>query len=151
LIDLIDAVRSLRAEYNVSPGTPIAIHLRDVHTSLAAALGAEERALQRMARISAIERDAPVVAGAAGAHAVMRGGTELFIPLADIIDLAQERERLKKEIERLDGMLRGTEAKLANEQFTAKAPADVIEREREKADNFRDQRERLSSKLTALG
>ncbi len=151
LMELIGEIRTLRAEYNVAPGTPISIHLRDVHHNLGTALRAEERALRRMARVGGIEHDAPVVAGAAGAHAVLRGGAELFIPLADIIDLAQERERLQKELERLGGMLRGTEAKLGNEQFTARAPEDVIEREREKAENFRDQRDRLSTKLAALG
>jgi valyl-tRNA synthetase len=103
-----------------------------------------------MARVSDIERNGSATAGAAGAHAVLRGGAELFVPLADIIDLAQERDRLQKELDRIDNMLRATEGKLGNEQFTARAPADVIEREREKADNFRDQRERLSSKLQAL-
>ena len=150
LMELIGSVRGLRSEYNVAPGTPIGIQLRDVHASLDAALRAEGRALQRMARVSAVERNAPVVEGAAGANAVLRGGSELFIPLESLVDLAQERERLQKELDRLDGMLRGAEAKLGNEQFTARAPADVIEREREKADNFRDQRERLSSKLRAL-
>jgi valyl-tRNA synthetase len=150
LMELIGEVRTLRAEYNVAPGTPIAIHLHDVHETLDNALRAEGRALQRMARVGSVERNAQTVAGAAGAHAVLRGGAELFIPLADIIDLAQERDRLQKELDRLSAMLKGTEAKLSNEQFTARAPADVIEREREKADNFRDQRDRLSSKLAAL-
>lgn len=58
--------------------------------------------------------------------------------------------RLQKELDRVDGMLRGVESKLSNEKFTARAPADVIEKEREKADNFRDQRNRLASKLEAL-
>jgi valyl-tRNA synthetase len=150
LMELIGAVRTLRSEYNVQPGTPIRIQLTDVHDALAAALHAEERALRRMARVGDIERNGSATAGAAGAHAVLRGGAELFVPLADIIDLAQERDRLQKELDRIDNMLRATEGKLGNEQFTARAPADVIEREREKADNFRDQRERLSSKLQAL-
>jgi valyl-tRNA synthetase len=150
LMELIGAIRTLRSEYNVAPGTPIRIQLNDVHDALDAALRAEERALKRMARISEIDRNGGATAGAAGAHAVLRGGAELFIPLADVIDLAQERDRLQKELDRIESMLRGTEAKLGNEQFTARAPADVIEREREKADNFRDQRDRLSSKLMAL-
>jgi valyl-tRNA synthetase len=154
LFELIGSIRTLRSEYNVAPGTPITIHLRDVHPSLENAIASEERALRRMARVGTIERNGAAASagnsGNAGAHAVMRGGTELFIPLAGIIDVAQERARLTKELERLDGMLRSTEGKLSNETFTSRAPADVIAREREKADNFRDQRERLSSKLQAL-
>ena len=105
-----------------------------------------------MAKVGAIERGAAgsAAAGGAGAHAVLRAGAELFIALAEIVEIAQERVRLQKELDRVEGMLRGVEGKLSNEQFTGRAPADVIEKEREKASNFRDQRDRLSSKLKSL-
>jgi valyl-tRNA synthetase len=86
-----------------------------------------------------------------GAHAVLKSGADLFLPLAGIIDVDQERQRLTKELERVEGQLRGTEARLGSEQFTARAPADIVAREREKADSLRDQRERLAAKLQGLG
>ncbi len=150
LRELIECVRSLRGEYDVPPGSPIGIHLRDVSTALRAALDKERRALERLARVNRIEAGADG-AHRAGAHAVLRGGTEVFVPLADLIDVDRERERLQSEIDRLDAQVLAVEARLGNAQFVEKAPATVVDREREKVVNFRDQRERLSTKLAALG
>jgi len=148
LMELIGAVRALRSEYNIPPAAPLRIRLGNLNEVLTSALQVEERAVQRLARVEAIDRSA--ADGGAGAHAVLRGGVELFIPLAGVIDLEQERARLQKELERLDAQLRATEGKLRNEQFTARAPRDVVERERAKAENFRDQRERLALKIAGL-
>lgn len=148
LIELIGTVRALRTEYKVPPSTPLQVRLGKVDAPLAAALEAEERALRRMARVDVVERGNG--SGAGGAHAVLRGGTELFIPLADIIDMDRERARLNGELTRLEGQLRGTEGKLANENFVARAPDDVVAREREKAASLRAQLERLTDKLKAL-
>ncbi|MEJ2503531.1 MAG: hypothetical protein P8177_09525, partial [Gemmatimonadota bacterium] len=62
----------------------------------------------------------------------------------------RERARLEAELDRVEGLLTGTEKRLENDQFTSKAPADVVQREREKAESLRDQRERLGRKLAAL-
>jgi valyl-tRNA synthetase len=67
------------------------------------------------------------------------------------VDVEQERQRLGKELERLEGQLRGTEARLSSEQFTARAPAEIVAKEREKATSLRDQRDRLAAKLKGLG
>ena len=57
------------------------------------------------------------------------------MPLAGLIDIDKERERLEKETARLEKIIAGTRAKLANEKFIHKAPADVVERERNKVEN----------------
>ncbi|HSJ13517.1 MAG TPA: valine--tRNA ligase [Longimicrobiales bacterium] len=148
LMDLIGTVRALRSEYGIAPATPVALILSNVSAALEAALAREEHALRRLARVGEIRHGSQD--GGAGAHAVLPSGVEVFLPLAGVIDLDRERERLARELERLDGQLRGTVAKLANEQFTARAPADVVAREREKADSYREQRDRLATKLAGL-
>ncbi len=150
LMELIGSVRNLRSEYAVPPGKEISIHISSKSASLAAALNAEERALRRLAKVGEIRSDGDAPAGKAGAHAVLRAGGEVYIPLEGLIDLGKERERLSKELSRIEGQLRGTEAKLNNEQFVGKAPAAVIEREREKARSLRQQYEQLAGKLKAL-
>jgi valyl-tRNA synthetase len=150
LRELIERVRSLRSEYDVPPGSPIGIHLRDVSRVLEAALGKERQALERLARVNHIDFESNGTDGA-GAHAVLRGGTELFVPLANLIDIDRERERLQGEIERLDSQIEAVESRLGNTQFVERAPAAIVDKEREKAANFRDQRERLATKLAALG
>ncbi|MEN8375337.1 MAG: valine--tRNA ligase [Gemmatimonadota bacterium] len=147
LIELIGSIRTARAEYNVPPSQPVAVHLTDASAGLRAALEGEPRALARLARAE------PADGGlsGAGAHDVLKDGTGVFVPLADVIDLGRERSRLSAELERIGGQRRAAEGRLANESFTGRAPADVVEREREKAVSFREQEERLSEKLQALG
>ena len=149
LMELIGAVRTLRSEYNVPAGSHVRVQLSNPGPSLRDALAAEERALRRMARVGDV-----TVNGSAegmGAHAVLRSGADLFLPLADVIDVEQERRRLGRELERIEGQLRATEARLSSEQFAARAPAEIVAREREKADSLRDQRDRLGAKLRGLG
>jgi valyl-tRNA synthetase len=150
LMELIGAVRNLRSEYAVPPASEIGIRVSSAAPALAAALQVEARALRRMARVSAIDEGADVPSGKGGAHAVLRAGGELFIPLEGLIDVAKERDRLGKELTRIEGQLKGTEAKLSNEQFVGKAKPEVIAREREKAASLRVQYEQLSEKLKAL-
>jgi valyl-tRNA synthetase len=149
LMELIGAVRALRSEYNVPPASHIQVQLTNPGASLRSALAVEERALRRMARVEHVTVNGG--ASGMGAHAVLRSGADLFLPLADVIDVQQERNRLAKELERVDGQLRSTHARLESEQFIARAPADIVEREREKAESLRDQRERLHAKLSSLG
>jgi valyl-tRNA synthetase len=151
LMELIGAVRNLRSEYAVPPATEIRIRVSKAAPALAAALRAEERALRRMARVNAIDDAGDGnTAAQGGAHAVLRSGGELFIPLAGLIDVGKERDRLSKELSRIEGQLRGTEAKLGNEQFVSKAKPEVIEREREKANSLRQQHDQLAEKLRAI-
>ena len=79
-------------------------------------------------------------------------GTHAFVwdPVAGLIDLDQERKRLRAEIERLDGQVAGAEKKLSNEQFVGKAPPEVVQKEREKVGAFSEQRSKLREKLSAL-
>jgi valyl-tRNA synthetase len=149
LMELIGQVRNLRSEYAVPAGAEIHIRIANVGPDLDRALQVEERAVRRLARV--VLAGADVSGGAtAGAHAVLRSGGDLFVPLADLIDVDRERGRLTKELDRLQSQLRVTEAKLTNEQFIGKAPEPVIEREREKAASLRDQHQRLLEKLAAL-
>ena len=86
-----------------------------------------------------------------GAHAVLPDGSSVFVPLSDAIDVRQECERLGKERERLDRQLDAQAAKLANQQFIGRAPAEVVERERTKEKSWREQRDALMAKLRQLG
>ncbi len=149
LMELIGEVRTLRSEYGVASNARVDVRLANVPESLDRALAAEGRALQRLARVGEIRIDGGAD-GRAGAHAVLKSGAELFVPLEGIIDLDRERERLSGEIDRLEKQLKATEGRLANEQFVSKAPTEVVEREREKAQSFRDQLDRLSHMLNAL-
>jgi valyl-tRNA synthetase len=148
LMELISTLRTIRSDYDVPPATSIEAKLSNLSEPLETALEREARALRRLARAEVTLNGTS--SEVAGAHAVLRGGTELLVPLSGVIDLDKERERLRNEIARLDGQIRATDAKLGNEQFVNRAPAEVVEREREKGRSFRNQRDQLAGKLQAL-
>ena len=86
-----------------------------------------------------------------GGHAVLSDGTAVFVPLGDAIDVERECTRLGTEVERLLRLVEGQEKKLSNEQFTSRAPADVVERERQKLAAWEEQRTVLVEKRARLG
>ena len=147
LQQVIAAVRNLRAEYGIAPGTRIPLRARGSEAAMAV-LDTSRRALRDLARVEELSFEA--ASGEVGASAVLRSGTELFVPLAGVIDLDRERTRLRDEIARIDGQVSATEKKLGNESFVARAPADVVQRERDKMAAFGEQRAKLAEKLTAL-
>ena len=74
-----------------------------------------------------------------------------ILPLGAVIDLDQERARLGREIARLDGEIKRIDSKLANESFVARAPAEVVEENREKRSEYEGARLRLAEALNRLG
>jgi valyl-tRNA synthetase len=148
LIELIGAVRTLRSENNVPAASTVRVQITNMPEVLADALQVEARALRRMARVEDV-----MVNGAPsgmGAHAVLRSGADVFLPLAGLIDVDQERQRLTKELDRITGQIRATETRLGSEQFAARAPAEIVAKEREKLSSLHDQAARLQSKLESL-
>ncbi|MEM9666313.1 MAG: hypothetical protein AAF970_15355, partial [Bacteroidota bacterium] len=78
------------------------------------------------------------------------GANEVFVPLAGMIDLDQERARLQKEIGQKESFLMGIQRKLSNQQFTDRAPAEVVERERQKERDATAELARLRANLDEL-
>jgi valyl-tRNA synthetase len=76
---------------------------------------------------------------------------ELFIPLAEWIDIDAERAKLSADLSATEADLTKVEATLANERFLARAPEEVVEKERGKQAEFRHKRDRLQANLRSLG
>jgi len=77
-------------------------------------------------------------------------GINIFLPLAELVDLAEEAARIQKELEQARRELQRAEKNLQNEGFIGKAPQDVVEREKEKAELYRAQVARLEALLQEL-
>ena len=147
--ELVEKVRSLRKEYGIGEGQGIPLVLwgdGDLKTTVEAQRGA----LARLAKVDDVRWER-ASAGTVGAHAVLQGGgTELFLPLAGVIDVAREQERLQAEIGRLDGQLAKARGRLANEQFVTRARTDVVAKERARALGMEEQLTKLREKLALL-
>jgi valyl-tRNA synthetase len=146
LQELIGQVRRLRKEYRVPEGAKVSISVADPDGAFWSDLSAEASSVQRLARIGGMTHGAAAEAGS-GAHAVLKNGAEIFMPLEGVVDLEQERERLSNEIKRLTGQLKGVQGKLKNENFVKRAPEAVVARERDKEATLQEQIEKLQQKL----
>ncbi|MDH4043689.1 MAG: valine--tRNA ligase [Gemmatimonadota bacterium] len=147
--DLVGAVRNIRAEYGVAPGRTVRTFVRPATLDTAEGCNAEQRTIERLARIETLTQGhAP---SGVGAHAVLRDGSAVFVPLGDAIDVARECARLRDEVARIETQLAAVVRTLENERFLAKAPADVVARERAKESSWREQRATLAEKLRVLG
>jgi valyl-tRNA synthetase len=82
---------------------------------------------------------------------LLAGGVELVVPLAGMVDLDKEKQRLETEIAQLDKQLTALEGRLANAGFVAKAPPAVVEAERTKAAEWGARLTQLRDKLATLG
>jgi len=148
--DAITAIRNIRAEYRVSPKTQLGVVVTGRTPEARRAFEGERDTISRLAQIRALRLDGRR-ASDAGAHAVLADGSEVFVALVDAIDVQQECRRLSGELTRLDQQLVGLTGKLTNQQFVARAPAEVVAKEREKERAWRDQRQALADKLKSLG
>ena len=147
--DIINALRNIRGENNIAPSKEIKIQVRLAEGTSSTIFDTYSKYLQKLARVSAIEMLPASVKPKLASGAVV-GGSEIFVPLEGLIDLDAERARIEKEIARLQQAIEATERKLANESFVARAPQDVVEKEREKLASFRTTVEKLQANLIHL-
>ncbi|HYO30180.1 MAG TPA: valine--tRNA ligase [Thermomicrobiales bacterium] len=151
LIDLVRAVRNARTEANVEPGRWIAA---EVYAGpYAAAFADARRELAALARIDgdqlAISDGEPAAAG--GALTAVAGETVALLPLAGMVDLGAERERLEKELGETRQELGRADKQLSNESFVSRAPAQVVEVQRRRRDTALEQIALLERRLGELG
>ncbi len=142
LQQVIGQVRAIRAEMNVPPQAKATLLYRASSEHQASLLESHRDYILQMARLESVSRLRPDHDLHSTASAVVEG-VELFVPLADLIDLEVERRRLDREIERLMKQIEASRRKLSNEDFLQKAPAQVVQMEKEKLQN-------LSEKLVKL-
>ncbi len=147
--EVVGAVRAIRAEYDVPPGKQVRLFVTHPSAAAQAAIRAETGTILRLAKAS--ELTLGESADRVGGYAVLSDGTGVFVPLGDAIDLERERARLGAELGKLEQLIAGQERKLGNEQFVARAPAEVVAKEREKLATWREQAALLADKRTRLG
>jgi valyl-tRNA synthetase len=149
LQNVISAVRTIRSEMNLPPTKEVPLVVNCSDKAKLDVLESNRPSLERMARINSLSLGSGLAKPGYSASSVVQG-QDLFVPLEGLIDIAVERARLEKEIARLEGQLKGVLAKLDNPNFAGKAPADVIQKEKDKQENFRQTIVKLQSSLDQL-
>ena len=142
--EVVTAIRNIRGEMNISPAKPINVFLKSTAVTFA-----QEKYIKSLVRIDTLTVDEHLDKPKACASAVVKG-CDIFIPLEGLIDLNVERARIEKEIARILGSFNSVRKKLENESFVSKAPAEVIERERMKMNDWQKALEKLQTILEDL-
>jgi valyl-tRNA synthetase len=148
LVGLITEIRSVRSEMNVPAAAQIPLVVVGASTKTRGWLATHEAAILRLARISEISvADAAPKASAQ----IVVGEATMCLPLEGVIDVAAERKRLGKEVEKLLGEIGRIDKMFSNPQFMAKAKEEVVEENREKREEYVARRAKVEEALTRLG
>ncbi len=146
--DVISTIRTVRSEMNIP---------KDKKAQLLAK-GSEEKLqilkdyviyLQKLSAVEELEIGADLERPSGSAAGLVQD-VEFFIPLGDLIDVDVEKDRLQKEIQRLEGQLKGIDNKLNNLEFLKRAPKEIVDREKEKQATFKQKADKLKENLKAL-
>ena len=132
---VIEGIRNIRGEMNISPSKPLAILFRNGSDQDKTRLDANRPFLQTLAKLESVTwlnvgDEAPMSATA------LVGDMEVLVPMAGLIDKDAEIARLQKEIDKATKDLERIQGKLSNDSFVAKAPIEVVEKERAKCDDL---------------
>ncbi|MCC7194763.1 MAG: valine--tRNA ligase [Gemmatimonadaceae bacterium] len=144
----ITAVREIRNEYVVPAGETVRVAAATSSPSHAAAVAAESAFITRMAKCSLVPQGDIPHGGAA--RKLVANDFEVIVSLAGVVDLSRERGKIATELEGLTKQLAALRGRLANEKFTGKAPAAVVEAERAKEREWAERAGQLAAKLAAL-
>ncbi|MDR5611696.1 MAG: class I tRNA ligase family protein, partial [Arsenophonus sp.] len=147
--ELIIAIRNIRAEMNISPGKPLDLLLRGANHATKRRITENLNFIQAMARLSSItildeQQPTPL------AVTKLIDGAEVLIPMADLVDKGTELARLDKELDKLTKEIAAIENKLANDSFVGRAPAAVVEKERERLAGHLAAKQKLTNQKVTI-
>ena len=142
-IELIGAVRSLRAEMNLPAGAKLTVFLKDANDASCAHLKSFNNIICSLARLEKLECFAPEAEGS-------KDMAVILLPLKGVVDFAAEKERLQKEIAALDKNLEGYARKLGNPSFVERAPAAVVEEEKRRQSEALENKAKLQEALQRI-
>ncbi|HPF79119.1 MAG TPA: valine--tRNA ligase, partial [Alphaproteobacteria bacterium] len=147
VIKVISEIRSVRSDMNVPAKAQINMLVKDACDYTKQGVEAYGDIIKTMARLSGISftDEAPK-----GAIQTVIGKTTLILPIAELIDLDQERERLKKEIMKLEDNIKKISQQLENQNFVANAPAEIIEEKQGIVQEDKQKKEKLHKALEQL-
>ncbi|MFH1158569.1 MAG: valine--tRNA ligase [Pseudomonadota bacterium] len=148
VVRLISDIRSVRADMNVPAAAQIKMLLKGANAVNVERLNVHNDIIRRLARLESAEvsEDAPQK----GAIQIVLDEANIILPIADVVDIEQERARLKKEIEKVTQNIEKINRMLSNPGFLAKAPEEVVEEQRETMRDAENVRQKLGLALKQI-
>jgi valyl-tRNA synthetase len=149
LTGVISAVRTIRSEHDIAPKRPLSVTLRTDEADKRALFAREQSAIETLCNATLTLEGTQVALPEHAAAAVAEGVT-ILVPLEGLVDVAKEKERVGRELVKVEKDLAVLEKKLSNESFVARAPAEVVAKDRERRDELQSARGKLRDALTKL-
>ena len=150
IMDAIKAIRNMRAEVNVPPGKKSEVILQIAASELQAVFAKNLQYVKTMAAADPITMLDADAGKPENAMTAVVNGLEVYMPLKGMIDVEKETLRLNKELAGLDKELARIAGKLSNEGFVAKAPPEVITKEKAKAAEYQEKQQAIQERLVYL-
>ena len=147
--ELIGAIRGVRADFRVHPTHEMTVYCQVGDSGLTDVLSHQANTVNSLSRCNLVFVPEEKARPAGCASGVLRG-LEFYIPLSGLIDLDIETERLSKERIRVEQELEKVRKRLSNGQFVQKAPVEVVEKEKNKQNNYEDMIGRLNRNLEMI-
>ena len=148
--NLVRGIRNSRTEMNVAPSRKAKVYLVADNEKTCEALKELADSYQHMISASEVLIQMDKSGIEDNAVSVVIDKATIYMPLADLVDLKKEKERLEKEKKRLEGELKRVNGMLNNEKFMSKAPAQKIAEEKEKLVKYESMMEKVEEELSAL-
>ncbi|HEX9803497.1 MAG TPA: valine--tRNA ligase [Gammaproteobacteria bacterium] len=149
VMEFIVGVRKIRSGMNIAPSKPLPVLLEGGSAQDIAWLDANEAFIKSLARTESITWLAPGEEAPESATSLV-GEMKILVPMAGLIDKEAELARLAREIDRLENEVQRVEGKLNNEKFVGKAPADVVQKERDKLAEAKSSLDSLKAQRTKI-
>ncbi len=149
LIEVIEGIRSIRGESNIALSVKLQAQVKSKSSDVRTTLEKWRSYVMPLAGLSSLEVGPPGNVPAQSA-ADIRAELEVYVPLAGVVNLDAERERLKKEIARLQGECAAVTKKLENPNFVQNAPPEVVEKDKARVGELGDRVARLEENLERL-
>ncbi|OAK74214.1 valine--tRNA ligase [Lederbergia galactosidilytica] len=149
LMDIIRSVRNIRAEVNTPMSKQIKLLLKAKDEKILTALENNKKYIEKFCNPQNLELGTNIEMPEKAMSAVVTG-VELFLPLADLINIEEELARLQKEWDKWNKEVERVQKKLANERFVAKAPEAVVNEERAKEKDYLEKKQTVEKRITEL-
>jgi valyl-tRNA synthetase len=149
VMEVITGVRNIRGEMNLNPGLKLNVLVKTRHPDLEATLNKHASFIRELARVDQITIGPDIEKTKLSASSVL-GEMDLIIPLEGMMDFAEEKNRIEKELKKIQKDLIFLDKKLSNPNFVKKAPAEVIEKDEKRKTTLSEKQVKLETHLKTI-
>jgi valyl-tRNA synthetase len=145
----IQAIRNVRSAWQINPKDSVVVAVKALRDKEMKVLQEHSGTIVQLAKVSSLQLGKNIVRPKESAVANI-GRVETYVVLSGLVDIQVERQRIEQALSDVEKMIRGLEGRLANADFVNKAPKEIVEKERKRAEELENRRKRLEENLKTL-